>query len=155
LARLRADLREFYARRLPDREDAEDFAQDTIARALERGSTERALLFTIANGLLVDEYRRRERQPEEVSWESLVGPEHEGLDHIPQFQTYDFEDADFTAVHDRAVRALEPLSRDAYIVGELRGLTSREAADVLSVSRTTANSRRAAATAEIRKELVS
>jgi DNA-directed RNA polymerase specialized sigma24 family protein len=52
------------------------------------------------------------------------------------------------------VRGLDEAPRDAFILGELRGLTSREAADVLSVSRTTANSRRAAATAEIRKELM-
>lgn len=56
-------------------------------------------------------------------------------------------------MHDRAVRDLDPATRDAYIVTELRGLSSREAEPVLGVSHVTANARRAAATAEIRKEL--
>lgn len=155
LERLREELLDFYARRLPDPQEAEDFVQRAFERLLARQDVTnmRALLFEIARGLLKNEYRDRSREPEVVSWEALVG-DGEQLDHLPQFQTYDFEDADFAAVHDRAVRALDPADRDAYIVTELRGLTSREAEPVLGVSRTTANARRVNATAEIRKELI-
>lgn len=110
-------------------------------------------MFHIASGLLVDEYRRRDKEPEVASWEAVIGPDQTGLDHLPQFQTYDFEDSDFAAEFDRAVRVLEPDPRDAFILGELRGLPSRESAGVLGVSHVTANERRAHATAAIRKEL--
>lgn len=130
--------------------------QRTFERLLAKGEIRngKALLYQIAEGLLANEYRDRARAAGEESWEALVGLDGTGLDHLPQFQTYDFEDSDFAAEFDRAVRVLEPDPRDAFILGELRGLPSRESAEVLGVSHVTANERRAYATAEIRKELV-
>ena len=153
LARLRSELRDFYARRLGE-QDADDFVQESLTRLLGRTGVvnPRALLFRIANGLLVDEYRRRERAPEIVSWEALIGDGAQ-LDHLPEFQTYDFDDATFAAVHDRAVRAFDPATRDAYIVTDLRGLSPREAEPMLGTSHTTVNARRESARADIRKEL--
>lgn len=108
------------------------------------------MLRAVAAGLLKNSYRDERK---DVSWESAVGIDGTGLDHLPQFQTYDFEDASFAADFDRALRDLDPSPQAAFIAGELRGLTSREAAAVLGVSHTTANARRELATSDIRKEL--
>jgi DNA-directed RNA polymerase specialized sigma24 family protein len=88
-----------------------------------------------------------------VSFEVLVGNDGTGLDHLPQFQTHDFDDSEFADGHDAAVRALESETRDAYILGELRGLPSREAAPLLGISHTTAATRRELATTFIREEI--
>lgn len=112
------------------------------------------LLRVSAKRLLANAYRDASTHPRDLSWEQLIGPDGSGLDHLPQFQVHDFEDAAFTTDFDEAVRGLEDEPRDAFILGELRGLTSREAGVFLGVSHETANSRRAAATDAIRKELV-
>lgn len=110
------------------------------------------LLRQIAGGLLQDAYRANGRRSE-VSLEGLIGRDGTGLDDWPQFQTYDFEDSDFAAEFDRAVRVLDPIPRDAFILAELRGLTSREIAPLIGVSHTTAAAHRELATTSIRKEL--
>lgn len=114
-----------------------------------------ALAYRIAIDLLTDEYRARERRKgtELLSWDALVGEDGSGLDHLPQFQTWDFDDASFAGGHDVAVRDLEDELRDAYILGELRGLPSREAGPLLGVSHATANTRRELATTTLREEL--
>lgn len=88
-----------------------------------------------------------------MSWEAAIGPDKTGLDHLPQFQSMTPEDSFFGDAFDRAVRDLDDDPRDAFILGELRGLTTREAGAILDTSHETARARRDAAAADIRKEL--
>lgn len=102
--------------------------------------------------MLTDEYRRIGTN-ETVSWDALIGVDGTGLDHLPQFHAYDFEDSTFAADFDRAVRVLDPLPRAAFIVGELRGLTTREAGAILGTSHETARVRREIAADDLREEM--
>jgi DNA-directed RNA polymerase specialized sigma24 family protein len=152
---LRGELLTYYRKRLLDPQEAEDYVQRTFERLLTKAEihSPRGLIHVVAEGLLKNSYRDHERQPEQGSWEVAVGHDGTGLDHLPQFQTYTFEDSNFAAEFDRAVRVLDPSPRAAFILGELRGLPSRAAGPKLGVSHTTAAARRELATSSIRKEL--
>lgn len=148
------ELLRYYERRLPNPADAEDTIQILFEQLLRREGvrTPEALLRTIASRLLDQAYRDKAETPTTLSWDQLIG-DGQGLDHLPQFQTWDFDDAEFAGGHDVAVRDLEDELRDAYILGELRGLPSREAGPLLGVSHATANTRRELATTTLREEL--
>jgi RNA polymerase sigma factor (sigma-70 family) len=64
-----------------------------------------------------------------------------------------YADVVFTEGLDSAVRGLEEPERDAFILTELRGLTTREAADVLDTSPMTVSRRSIAARTTIREEI--
>lgn len=173
LVRLHEELCDYYATRLPNPQDAEDFAQRVFERALAGSKGyDRALLFEIARGLLKNEYRDHEREQAHLNAHlgrfdnqfedrpfqgaadraRLLDPDGDwGTTQSPE---YTIDDALFTADFDSAVRGLDDDPRDAFILGELRGLTSRESEVVLGVSRTTVAARRREATAAIREELV-
>lgn len=61
----------------------------------------------------------------------------------------DYDTLQFRAAHDDAVRALSPKQRDAYILTELRGLSTVEAASVLDVSQQAVSKRRTRALAAL------
>lgn len=180
---LYGELVSYFRHRLPNANDAEDFAQRTFERVLRQHDvrTPEHLLRVVASGLLKNEYRDRANDPtrpdfEERQWSgvrdrrialtnALRGTEDWGVSatapsnspNIDQIAspTYDFEDADFTEAHDTAVRGLGVELRDAYILSELRGLTSRESGPLLGVSHVTAATRRELATSAIREEIAS
>jgi RNA polymerase sigma factor (sigma-70 family) len=151
--RLSPELLRYYRRSLPNPADAEDLVQEAFLQFSEcRGVlVPEALLRTIAERLLGKEYRAEYAQPHDLSWDALIGTDGAGLDHIPQFQTYDYEDSSFAESHDVAVRGLDDSARAAYILTTLRGLASREAGPLLGVSHSTAATRRDLATAAVRK----
>jgi RNA polymerase sigma factor (sigma-70 family) len=178
---LRPELLTYFKRRLPAGASAEDFVQSTFERLLSKGNadTPRTLMFLIADGLLKNEYRDRERDPlarsfdDEREWRgvrdrtlamqlALRGHEdhehaapdanHPGVEHLAA-PSYDWEDSIFAGDFDRAVRVLEDEPRDAFILGELRGLTVRETGAILDISFATAARHERAATDTIRKEL--
>lgn len=178
IAPLHEELRTFFAHRLPAPQDAEDFAQRVFERALAGNKTlDRALLFKIAHGLLKNEYRdnaRRSPDEDERTWPGVRertailemtlrnGDDEQFANAIIKSQESDnleagfvpsAEDQFFATDFDQAVRALDPGPRDAFILGELRGLTNREAGAILDTSHVTARVRRDAATTTIRKEL--
>lgn len=150
----RPELLRYYERRLPNPAEAEDAVQTLFEQLLKvRGeiTSPLALLRTLAARLLADAYDSR--GPATASYEELIGRDGTGLDHLPQFQTATFDDHLFDEAHDTAVRDLDDDLRDAYILGELRGLPSRESGQVLGVSHVTAASRRELATATLREEI--
>lgn len=134
--------------------EAEDYTQRVFERLLRYAGVREptALMRVVARGLLNDAYRQAAARPRDLSWEELIGETGDGLDHLPQFQTYD--EYAFAEDFDSAVRALDDEPRDAFILGELRGLTSREAGAVLGVSRTTAANRRLDATGAIKEAML-
>lgn len=71
----------------------------------------------------------------------------------PETSMSDLEEAEFRADFDLALRRLPAAERDALILTELRGLTVREAADVLDVHYATVSRRRQAALDFIREEI--
>ena len=149
---MRPELLAYFTAKLPVTAEAEDCVQRVFVRLLTkplRPGSER-LVRAAAGQILKNAYRNSD--PAE-SWEQLIGPDGTGADTLPQFQAPTAEDSAFGGALDRSVRALDPEPRDAFILGELRGLTAREAGPLLGVSHQTAHVRREAASAHIRKEI--
>lgn len=63
------------------------------------------------------------------------------------------EQAQFPATFDASVRGLEDSEFDAFVLTDLRGLSNREAADVLGTSHTTITRRRESARLALREEI--
>lgn len=133
---------------LGDRFAAEDVAGETLARIAAGAQPGHAGL--IVNGLAIDEYRRRQR---EVPFGFLDGVEPPDADHLPRVQLLTSRADTFRVDFDRAVRALPADERDALILTDLRGLTTREAGTVLDTSHTTVRTRAEAARNFIRLEV--
>lgn len=127
-------------RRLGDSCDAADVAQDVFMRLLTRQSLSagpglrepRAYLSTIAHGLVVDHWRRREL---ERAW-------LETLAHLPEPQTPSPESRliflETLVAIDRMLDALRPQVRAAFLWAQLDGLTCPQIAERLGVSLSTA-----------------
>lgn len=135
---------------LGDRFTAEDVAGETLARIAAGADPTNAGL--IVNGLAIDEYRRRGR---EIPYGLMNQDEPIDTDHLPRVQALTPRTSEFRTDFDRAVRALEDDERDALILTDLRGLSQREAADVLETSQPTVQRRAEAARDFIRKETAS
>lgn len=178
-AQLSPELTRYFRRYLPNASDAEDFTSEAFLRIVSKDGIEtpERMIWVVAKHLLIDEYRDKARTSED--FEARVWPgvkertavlamslrngddemfasaiiRAEDENHLVSGFVPSVEDQFFATQHDEVVRALEIELRDAYILGELRGLPSREAAPLLGVSHMTANSRRELATTSIREEL--
>jgi RNA polymerase sigma factor (sigma-70 family) len=110
------------------------------------------MLNAIVDGLRKNEHRDRDRRPRPAgSREDLAELVELGL---ATYQALPIRLASFSDDFDRAVRGLDGPERDAFILTDLRGLTVREAADVLDVSFKTVARRTDSARADIREELI-
>lgn len=164
--RLAPELATYFALHLPDRGDAEDFVADTFVMFIEHaevGSPEH-LLRVVAKRLLINEYRRKGIRKVDLDTRKWPGvedrqaiPLREQIDGgdslLPNEPFASMEDQLFASDFDGALRDLDQPERDAFLLTELRGLPSREAAALLGISHTTVVSRRELATATVRKEI--
>jgi RNA polymerase sigma factor (sigma-70 family) len=142
-----------FARRL-DNDTAQDAAALVFAKlasAVEQGNTDPVrLLPLIVNEVAWKGARDAARRREEPA--GLAADIAELLElGIARPLTY--AEHRFTADFDTAIRALEDETRDAFILTELRGLTTREAGDVLDTSHTTVRRRAEAARLTVRREI--
>jgi RNA polymerase sigma-70 factor (ECF subfamily) len=127
----RNDILRYCRYRLPTAQDAEDATQEIFLktyRALpgwqDRGSEERAWLFSIAHNEVVDRYRAHARKPQTALDDALLLQ-----DQSPSPEQWVVTSGDL----DQALRLLGQLSDDQRRVMELRlvGLTGAEIAGVL------------------------
>lgn len=128
-------LHSWLIRHIGCRENAADLAQDTFMRLLksrQRPLREpRAYLSSIARGLMIDQYRRRELERAYV--ESIQRlPEHE----IPSEESR-LLILDSLERIDRMLDLLKPRVREAFLLAQLEGLTCLQIAEQLGVSRAT------------------
>lgn len=129
-------LQGWLRRKLGNACDAADLAQDVFVRLLHRESVPirepRTYLGRIANGLVIDHWRRREL---ERAW-------LETLAHLPEAQAPSPESRlNFlqTLIEiDRMLDALKPKVRTAFLWAQLEGLTCPQIAGRLGVSLSTA-----------------
>ena len=122
--------------RLNNSADAADLAQDTFVRLLRRRQLTlmqepRAYLRTVARGLVIDLWRRRDI---EQAWlETLAGqPEH--LAPSPETSLLVIES--LMAI-DRMLDALKPQVRQAFLLAQLEGLSCPAIAAQMGVSLST------------------
>lgn len=129
-------LQGWLSRRVGCREHAADLAQDTFVRVIKARQTSplrepRAYLSSIARGLMIDQYRRREI--ERAYLESIVS--------LPQQEVPSEECRvlilDALERIDRMLDQLKPRVRQAFLLAQLDGLTCPQIAEQLGVSRAT------------------
>lgn len=129
-------LHGWLSRRIGCRENAADLAQDTFVRVLKSRQTSplrepRAYLSSIARGLLIDQYRRRELERAYLESIALL-PEQE----VPSAESR-LMILDALERIDRMLDQLKPRVRQAFLFAQLDGLTCAAIAERLSVSRAT------------------
>lgn len=114
----------FVSRRLPSEDDAKDVTAETFAAALQKRAPKhvspRCWLYGVARRKLADAYRKRRR--------------HEPLD--PSIA--DGSDITGAIAVRRAIEALPPDQRDAFLLQTLEDLSVEEIAQVMGRSRTSA-----------------
>lgn len=112
---------------------AADLAQDTFLRVLGRYDgfslrEPRAYLTTIANGLLIDHWRRREL---ERAWLACLQAQPEALAPSPEERALAIESL---CRIDAMLARLPERVRRAFLMAQLQGMMYREIADELKVS---------------------
>lgn len=150
-------VRTYLKRALRDADTAEDLTTQAliqVAAELDRGAViekPAAYLMRVAQHLLYKETKRREReQPSGLLTEmepALESANTRPARPLPQSL------ASFPPEFDSALRALPGPERDAFILTELRGLTTREAGEVLGVNQSTVVRRHGRALERVRKGL--
>lgn len=117
--------------------DAADIAQDVFIRILTRrqpvqAAAPRAYLSTIARGLVIDHWRRREL---EQAWLETLAAMPEAEVPSPESRLIFLET--LIAI-DRVLDSLKPEVRNAFLLAQIEGLTCPQIAERLDVSLATA-----------------
>lgn len=118
-------LRGWLLRKLGNAFDAADLAQDVFLRVLARRERAaeaamrepRAYLRTIAHGLVVDHWRRRDL---EQAWLEALAAQPEALAPSPELQ---LELLQALVQIDRMLDTLKPAARKAFLMAQLDGLS--------------------------------
>ena len=123
-------------RRIGCRDNAADLAQDTFVRLLKSRQSSplrepRAYLSSIARGLMIDQYRRRELERAYLESVTLL-PQHEVPSEESRLMILDALER-----IDRMLGMLKPRVRQAFLFARLDGLTCAQIAEKLGVSRAT------------------
>lgn len=126
-------LQGWLRRRLGNTFDAADIAQDVFMRVLARRQPlkmqePRAYLSTIARGLVIDHWRRREL---EQAWLETLAALPEPEVPSPESRLLFLE---ALIEIDRILDSLDPRVRKAFLLAQLDGLTCRQIAQELGVS---------------------
>ena len=136
-------LQGWLRRKLGNACDAADLAQDVFLRLLHRQPVDirepRTYLSTIARGLVIEHWRRREL---ELAWLETLAQLPPAHAPSPESRMLFLET--LIAI-DRVLDALKPQVRTAFLWAQLEGLTCRQIAERLGVSLATAERHLAAA----------
>ncbi|MFJ4374763.1 sigma-70 family RNA polymerase sigma factor [Pseudomonas japonica] len=122
--------------RLNDSADAADLAQDTFVRLLRRRQCTlmhepRAYLRTVARGLVIDLWRRRDI---EQAWLETLAQQPAGEAPSPETSLLVIES--LIAI-DRLLDQLKPQTREAFLLAQLEGMSCPRIAAQLGVSLST------------------
>ena len=132
--------------------DADDLVQDTYVRAFQffdqfqGGTNARAWLFRILTNLFINSYRKRNREPERVSYDEMEDFYlYNRLGGMQKSQTQTPEAAILQKVQIEAIRdavaKLPDEYRDTVMLADLNDFTYQEISDILEVPIGTVRSR--------------
>lgn len=136
------DAISYATRALGDYHAAEEVVSSAFLKAsklLDRPDPA-GLLRTIVFGRVIDEYRARAARPK-------LAPPQDSLGTAARDQPFVVE------ILDGVIRELPKAVRDAWILTHLRGLTTREAGEILGVSHVTVLERNVIANSRLQEEL--
>ena len=133
-------LRDWFRSRLGCSYQAADLAQDTFIRVMRRREylqkhslqEPKAYLTTIARGLLIDYWRRREL---EMAWQETLASLPPEAMPSPELHLSLFE---MLTEIDQMLDTLKPAVRKAFLLSQLEGYSCRQVGDILGVSLATA-----------------
>lgn len=115
---------------LKDRDRAEDVAAEAVGRLFTEGKNPKHFKLVV-HGLAVDAYRSLQK---EQPWGRLDDREDLEEKLLFPYPPLTFEDVEFRADFDKAVRDIPvELDRQAFLLTAVRGLTFREAAEILDI----------------------
>ena len=132
------ELFRWLARKLGNPSQATDLAQDTFVRMLSRNQVQpldgqtlkepRAYLKTIANGLVIDFWRR---QSLEQAYLDALAQQPEPMALSPEEHTLSLETLQQLA---RLIEAMKPKARTAFLMAQLDGMSYTEIAGQMGIS---------------------
>lgn len=132
------ELLRWLARKLGNANQATDLAQDTFLRMLSRNVSQpldgqalkepRAYLRTIANGLVIDHWRR---QSLEQAYLEALAQQPEPLAPSPEERVLILETLEHLS---RLIDSMKPKIRTAFLLAQLDGLGYAEIASLMNVS---------------------
>ena len=140
---------------LRDRQLSEDVATEALGRLVMDGA-ERRHFALIVKRIALDKYRQREARHESPvgELETFEGLEEQGRDVLWQGAPLTVEQVEFRTDFDQAVRDLPiELDRQAFLLTTVRGLTYREAAEVLDIDHTSVHRHAERARTQIKEAL--
>jgi len=149
---LRGPLLAFIARRVSDRDTAEDILQDIMLRIHQHSSDHTqpesitAWLYGVARNAIIDHYRTRRRFDGDVDLDRWPAPDTSG--DLPNDAT-----RELARCLQPMLGRLHPTARDALTRVDLDGQTHREAAEQLGISVSGMKSRVQRARRELREQL--
>ncbi|MDE1150806.1 MAG: RNA polymerase sigma factor [Azospirillaceae bacterium] len=129
-------LRGYFARRIRQTQDVDDYVQDVYLRALAAAPSRgvenwRAFLLRVANNLLVDRFRRNATRHHDA---------HQALDDVGELTDENGHSPEHTAMMrqelaclEAALRTVDPLARHAFLLVRVDGLSHREVAGRLGL----------------------
>ena len=135
---------------LQDRDRAEDVAAEAVGRLITEGKNPKHFKL-IVHGLAVDAYRGIQK---EQPWGSLTDREDLEDQLLFPYPALTVEDVEFRADFDQAVRDIPvELDRQAFLLTTVRGLTLREAAEILDIDHMSVHRHAERARAQIKEAL--
>jgi RNA polymerase sigma-70 factor (ECF subfamily) len=144
-----------------DHADAHDVAQEALVKAylafdqFQPGTNFRAWLLKIVTNTYINEYRRRQRTPETVAWESVSREVAGRLAAAGQEQPPEQQllEAALDAEIEEALAQLPEVFREAVLLCDMHGLSYRGIAELLKVPIGTVRSRIARGRRLLQKQL--
>ena len=131
----RSALRSYFRHRVDRPEDAEDFVQDVYLRVLAMGPEAekvrswRGFLLQAASNLLIDKHRRSEARMEK----NHVAVAEDLLDQGTNDPEHVLIGRDELHALSEALKTLSPVTRDAFLLVRVEGLSHRDAAARLGI----------------------
>ncbi len=142
---------------LPRRDAAKDIVQETFMKVWARRSSwtssgsVSSYLFQIARNLALNERRRRRNQKK---WMERQGRALLARDS-PHTPADNYDATLLRSAAEEAIRSLPPRRREIFVLARFHGLSYREIADSMGISRQTVANQMSAALSELRRSLLS
>ncbi|MEO8448763.1 MAG: RNA polymerase sigma-70 factor [Gemmatimonadota bacterium] len=143
----------FAADKVGSRDAAEDLVQEAFVRVWEHRAqlrpytSPRGYLYRVLRNLITDDYRRRRLRDQWAAWQ------HQDGETLIPSPAMDLEADQLAAAASKAIAALPERRRDVFVLGHFHGLSYKEIAEALGITRRTVANHMSLALNELRRDL--